>query len=99
MIGKKIQGEFRTPAVNVILFCSILGTGAQLFLMIIATLYLGYFGFMNPEQRANILNIEILFICFMELPGGYISALFYRFWGGTNWLSISLLTSFFSPVL
>ena len=70
MIGKKIQGEFRTPAVNVILFCSILGTGTQLFLMIIATLYLGYFGFMNPEQRANILNIEIFLHLFHGITWG-----------------------------
>ena len=95
---KQIQGDvFRPPAVNVLLLCSILGTGTQLFLMITATLFFGLFGFMNPEQRANILNIGILFFCFMGLPGGYIAALFYRFWGGTSWLKVSLLTSFLFP--
>ena len=95
---KQIQGDvFRPPAVNVLLLCSILGTGTQLFLMITATLFFGLFGFMNPEQRANILNIGILFFCFMGLPGGYIAALFYRFWGGTSWLRVSLLTSFLFP--
>ena len=95
---KQIQGDvFRPPAVNVLLLCSILGTGTQLFLMITATLFFGLFGFMNPEQRANILNIGILFFCFMGLPGGYIAALFYRFWGGYSWLRVSLLTSFLFP--
>ena len=95
---KQIQGDvFRPPAINVLLLCSILGTGTQLFLMITATLFFGLFGFMNPEQRANILNIGILFFCFMGLPGGYIAALFYRFWGGTSWLRVSLLTSFLFP--
>ena len=95
---KQIQGDvFRPPAVNVLLLSSILGTGTQLFLMITATLFFGLFGFMNPEQRANILNIGILFFCFMGLPGGYIAALFYRFWGGTSWLRVSLLTSFLFP--
>ena len=95
---KQIQGDvFRPPAVNVLLLCSILGTGTQLFLMITATLFFGLFGFMNPEQRANILNIGILFFCFMGLPGGYIAALFYRFWGGISWLRVSLLTSFLFP--
>ena len=95
---KQIQGDvFRPPAVNVLLLCSILGTGTQLFLMITATLFFGLFGFMNPEQRANILNIGILFFCFMGLPGGYIAALFYRFWGGLSWLRVSLLTSFLFP--
>ena len=95
---KHIQGDvFRPPAVIVLLLCSILGTGTQLFLMITATLFFGLFGFMNPEQRANILNIGILFFCFMGLPGGYIAALFYRFWGGTSWLRVSLLNSFLFP--
>ena len=95
---KQISGDvFRPPAVNLLLLCSILGTGTQLFLMIAATLFFGLFGYMNPEQRSNILNIGILFFCLMGLPGGYISALFYRFWGGTSWLRVSLLTSFLFP--
>jgi transmembrane 9 superfamily protein 2/4 len=65
--------------------------------MVVATLFFGIFGFMNPEQRSNILNIGILFFCFMGLPGGYIAALFYRFWGGKSWIKVSLLTSFVFP--
>ena len=95
---KQIAGDvFRPPAVNTLLLSSMLGTGTQLFLKIAATLFFGLFGFMNPEQRANILNIGILFFCFMGLPGGYISALFYRFWGGNSWLKVSLLTSILFP--
>jgi transmembrane 9 superfamily protein 2/4 len=33
----------------------------------------------------------------MGLPGGFIASLFYRFWGGNNWLNVSLLTSFLFP--
>ena len=95
---KQIAGDvFRAPSVNVALLSSMLGTGTQLFLMIVATLFFGIFGFMNPEQRSNILNIGILFFCFMGLPGGYIAALFYRFWGGKSWIKVSLLTSFVFP--
>ena len=74
---KQIAGDiYRPPSLNVILLSSFHGTGTQLLLMVEATLALGVFGFMNPEQRANILNIGILFFCFMGLPGGYIAALF-----------------------
>ncbi len=94
----QIQGDvFRPPARRVLLLCSILGTGIQLFLMIGATLCFGLLGYMNPEQRANILNIGILFFCFMGLPGGYIAALFYRFWGGVNWIRVALGTSVLFP--
>ena len=95
---KQIAGDvFRPPSGNVVLLSSMLGTGTQLFLTILATLFFGIFGFMNPELRANILNIGILFFCFMGLPGGYIASLFYRFWGGNNWIEVSLLTSFLFP--
>lgn len=33
----------------------------------------------------------------MGLPGGYIAAIFYRFWGGVNWLRVACLTSFLFP--
>ena len=95
---KQISGDvFRPPSVNVLLLSSMLGTGTQLYLMLAATLFFGLFGFMNPEQRANILNIGILFFCFMGLPGGYVAALFYRFWGGNSWIKVSLFTSIFFP--
>ena len=95
---KQVSGDvFRPPAVNLLLLCSMLGTGTQLFLMITATLILGIFGYMNPEHRTNILSIGLLFFCFMGLPGGYISGLFYRFWGGESWLRVSIFSSLFFP--
>ena len=33
----------------------------------------------------------------MGLPGGYIAALFYRFWGGNSWIKVALFTSFLFP--
>ena len=95
---KQVSGDvFRPPSVNLLLLCSMLGTGTQLFLMITATLILGIFGYMNPEHRTNILSIGLLFFCFMGLPGGYISGLFYRFWGGESWLRVSIFSSLFFP--
>ena len=95
---KQVSGDvFRPPSVNLLLLCSMLGTGTQLFLMVTATLILGIFGYMNPEHRTNILSIGLLFFCFMGLPGGYISGLFYRFWGGESWLRVSIFSSLFFP--
>ena len=95
---KQISGDvFRPPSVNPLLLSSLLGTGIQLFLMMAGTLVFGVFGYVNPEQRKNILNLGILFYCFMGLPGGYFSALFYKLWGGKNWFKASLLTSLIFP--
>ena len=95
---KELSGDvFRPPLKNPMLLCSIIGNGFQLFCMITITLFLGTIGFLNPEKRANLLNIGIIFFCIMGLPGGFISAKLYQFFKGNNWLSNALLTSLIFP--
>ena len=95
---KQIGGDvFRPPAVNTILLSSLLGTGSQLLMMFSIILFLGVFGFMNPERRGNILNIGILLYCFCGLVGGYISSNFYKFCGGENWIKSTIYTSALFP--
>ena len=95
---KQISGDvFRPPSRNVLLLSSMLGTGIQLLTMFTVTLILGMLGFVNPEKRLNIINIGILLYCFSGIFGGYISANFYRFWGGTSWIQASICTSLLFP--
>ena len=95
---KQLSGDvFRAPLRNKTLLASFLGSGMQLLLMLTVTLFLGVLGFLNPENRANLLNIGILFFCFMGLPGGYISATMYKFYGGIYWLKNAILTSVLFP--
>ena len=79
------------------LLSSIIGNGFQLFGMLTITLCLGSFGFLNPEKRANLLNIGIIFFCIMGLPGGYVSTKIYQFFKGKFWLLNALLTSIIFP--
>ncbi len=95
---KQVAGDvFRPPRINKLLLSSCIGTGCQLLSMITITLFLAVIGFMNPEKRNNILNIGILFFCFCGLFSGYISANFYRFWGGQSWIRVSIFTSILFP--
>jgi len=95
---KELSGDvFRAPLRNSMLLCSILGNGFQLFFMLGITLILGTFGFLVPEERANLLNIGIIFFCIMGLPGGYVSARIYNFFKGKYWLLNALLTSVIFP--
>ena len=95
---KQVAGDvFRPPSVNKLLLSSMIGTGCQLLSMISFTLFLAVIGFMNPEKRNNILNVGILFYCFCGLFGGYVSANFYRFWGGHSWIRVSIFTSLLFP--
>ena len=95
---KELSGDvFRAPLRNSMLLCSIIGNGFQLYCMLAITLCLGSFGFANPEKRANLLNLGIIFFCIMGLPGGYISAKIYQFFKGKYWLLNALLTSVIFP--
>ena len=95
---KQVSGDvFRPPNKNVLLLSVMLGTGAQLLSMFTISLFLGVFGFMNPEKRMNIINIGLLVYCFSGLLGGYISAKFYRFYGGISWVKSACFTSLFFP--
>ena len=95
---KELSGEvFRAPLRNPMLLSAIIGNGFQLFCMLTITLWLGSFGFANPEKRANLLNLGIIFFCIMGLPGGYISAKIYQFFKGKSWLLNALLTSVIFP--
>ena len=95
---KQLSGDvFRAPLRNKTLLASFLGSGMQLFFMLSVTLFLGVFGFLRPENRASLLNLGILFFCFMGLPGGYISANVYKFFGGVNWLKNTILTAVLFP--
>ena len=95
---KELSGDvFRAPLKNAMLLSSIIGNGFQLFGMLTITLCLGSFGFLNPEKRANLLNIGIIFFCIMGLPGGYVSTKIYQFFKGKFWLLNALLTSIIFP--
>ena len=95
---KQLSGDvFRTPNKNILLLSVLLGTGAQLLSMFTINLFLGIFGYMNPEKRTNIINIGLLVYCSNGLIGGYISSKFYRFCGGTNWIKSACFTSLFFP--
>ena len=95
---KELSGDvFRAPLRNPMLLCAIIGNGFQLFCMLTFTLCLGAIGFANPEKRANLLNIGIIFFCIMGLPGGYISTKIYQFFKGKYWILNALLTSIIFP--
>ena len=95
---KELSGDvFRAPLKNAMLLSAIIGNGFQLFCMLSVILFLGSLGFLNPEKRANLLNLGIVFFCLMGLPGGYISAKIYQFFKGKSWLLNALLTSIIFP--
>ena len=95
---KQLSGDiFRAPSKRPMLLSALIGTGIQLFLMACVSLFLGIFTYMSPESGINLINFLIISFFILGSPAGYISTKFYRFFGGSNWVKISLLTSLLFP--
>lgn len=89
---------FRRPK-NLMLLSSFIGTGIELFLMLLHSLIFSVLGFMSPERRGGLINLMIGVFCIMGMVAGYVSSYLYKTNGGRDWLKCSLLTSVLFPGL
>ena len=95
---KQFYGDvFRPPNKRQMILASLVGTGFQLFLMILFSSIITFFRYMSQSNKLNILNSGIISFLILGFPGGYTSTKLYRHFGGQNWVKISLLTSFIFP--
>ena len=96
---KQIAGDvFRAPPHPKTL-SAFIGTGFEVFCLIIVSLILGFIGFIKPEIRLKLINY--LFICciMFSIISGYVSTFIYRNLGGKEWLKNCLITAFFFPII
>lgn len=89
---------FRKPK-NLMLLSAFIGTGIELFLMLLHSLIFSVLGFMSPERRGGLINLMIGVFCIMGMVAGYVSSYLYKTNGGRDWLKCSLLTSVLFPGL
>lgn len=92
---KLVHGDvFRTPKYSLMLSV-FLGNGAQLFVMIGATLIFALLGFLSPSNRGSLGSVMVTLYTLFGFIGGYVSARIYKTFGGESWkLNIAL-----TPVL
>jgi transmembrane 9 superfamily protein 2/4 len=87
---------FRAPRRSMLLSVMV-GNGLQLFFMAIITLVFACLGFLSPANRGSLMTCSlVLYVC-LGTPSGYMSARIYKMFGGENWKSNVLLTSFLCP--
>ena len=87
---------FRKPK-NLMLLSALIGTGIELFLMLLHSLLFSVLGFMSPERRGGLINLMICVFCIMGIVSGYVSSYIYKINGGRDWLKCSLLTTILFP--
>lgn len=79
---KLVHGDvFRSPKQRMMLSV-FLGSGVQLFFMAAVTLAFALLGFLSPSNRGSLTTIMVVFYTFFGSIGGYVSARFYKTFGG-----------------
>jgi len=80
-----------------LLLCSFVGTGIQLFSMLVITLLCGAIGFLSPENRGALLTLMILLFVFMGGLAGYWSTRFFKMFNQNDWLKNAIATAVLYP--
>ncbi|KAA8905014.1 hypothetical protein TRICI_005342 [Trichomonascus ciferrii] len=94
---KLIHGDvFRSPK-NRMLLSVLLGSGTQLFVMAGVTLLFALLGFLSPSNRGSLTTVMILLYTLFGFVGGFVSAKFYKTFGGESWKLNMLMTPLVVP--
>lgn len=90
---------FRPPSRYPMLFCVLVGTGAQLLCMGLVTIAFAAIGFVNPSNRGSLAVSMLLLYVLMGVPAGYSSSVLYKSFKGRQWQQCTLLTALLFPTL
>ena len=91
------QDVFRPPG-NILLFSSLIGMGAQLFVMTFLLLSLALLGLFAPTKRGSVASASIILYALTSGVGGYVSARLYKQLKGTQWVWNTVVTALSFPL-
>eukprot|EP00051_Salpingoeca_urceolata_P027570 m.482144 g.482144 ORF g.482144 m.482144 type:complete len:649 (-) comp22435_c0_seq1:210-2156(-) len=94
---KLVHGDVFRPPPGGMLLSVCLGTGTQILLMFIVTMFFACLGFLSPATRGGLMTCLLALWVLLSSVSGYISARFYKMFGGEQWKSNVLLSSFLFP--
>merc|ERR1711871_1637952 len=79
------------------LFSVLNGSGMQLLLMSIFMIFFAAVGFLSPANRGSLMIALLTLFALLAIVAGYVSARYYKMFGGENWQRNTLMTAFFCP--
>ncbi|XP_062380336.1 transmembrane 9 superfamily protein member 5 isoform X2 [Sardina pilchardus] len=94
---KQVHGDVFRPPRKGMLLSVFLGQGAQIFIMTFITLFLACLGFLSPANRGALMTCAVVLWVLLGTPAGYVSARFYKTFGGEKWKTNVLLTALLCP--
>ncbi|KAF8570753.1 hypothetical protein P879_00985 [Paragonimus westermani] len=96
---KLVHGDVFRPPTWGMLLSVLLGSGSQLFLMVLVTLFFACLGFLSPANRGALMTCALAMYACSGSLAGYVSARIYKFMGGLRWKTNVLLTATLCPAV
>mmetsp|Transcript_12222 Transcript_12222/g.18221 ORF Transcript_12222/g.18221 Transcript_12222/m.18221 type:complete len:345 (+) Transcript_12222:715-1749(+) len=89
---------FRKPLLSTLLaLCA--GAGVQLICMLLITSFFIIIGFLSTVYRARVLQVMIVALIFMGIPGGYTTGRIYKYFDGERFKGVLFLQTIAFPFI
>ncbi|XP_061707263.1 transmembrane 9 superfamily member 4 [Cydia pomonella] len=96
---KLVHGDVFRPPPKRMLFAAVIGSGIQVFLMALITIFVAMLGMLSPASRGALMTSAIFLYVFMGLIAGYYSARLYSTMKGKQWKQAAFLTATLYPAI
>ncbi|KAM7443026.1 Transmembrane 9 superfamily member 4 [Porites harrisoni] len=94
---KLVHGDVFRPPQRAWLLTAFVGSGVQIFCMVLITLVFAMLGMLSPASRGSLVTAIIFLYVFMGIFAGYFAARLYKTCKGQNWKKSALLTATLYP--
>ncbi|XP_074635255.1 transmembrane 9 superfamily member 4-like isoform X1 [Acropora palmata] len=94
---KLVHGDVFRPPQRAWLLTAFVGSGVQIFCMVVITLVFAMLGMLSPASRGSLMTAMIFLYVFMGVFAGYFAARLYKTCKGLNWKKSAFLTATLYP--
>ncbi|KAK6454880.1 uncharacterized protein RJT20DRAFT_98277 [Scheffersomyces xylosifermentans] len=94
---KLIHGDVFRPPKQRMMLSVLVGSGVQIFLMVLVTIAFALFGLLSPSSRGSLSTFMFVLFMFFSIISSFVSGYLYRFLGGDNWKLNLILTPIVVP--
>jgi len=94
---KLVHGDVFRPPSHPMLLSILVGSGVQVFGMLLVTIIFAVLGFLSPANRGGLMTAVIVLFVIMGAFAGYTSTRNFKMLKGTNWKKNTIGTAFLFP--
>lgn len=94
---KLVHGDVFRPPRHSKLFVAVIGSGMQIYLMFMITIFFAMLGMLSPSSRGALMTAAIFLYVFMGIIAGYFAARLYKTIRGLQWKSAAFWTATLYP--